>query len=257
MEFTELRLQGIKMNQPAKERISGTGEKFDRLGGLQHPDDSGKNAEDTRLRAIRYRAGKRWLWKKTAVARPAKMGRKNGALTLETRNRSVNEGLFQKHTDIVTQIARREIVRSIQDQIVGFHDIHRRGGIETDIVNLDADIRIGLEETLSRTVGFFSSDIGAAMKNLALEVCLIHNIEIDDSEGSHAGGSEIKTRWRAKPTRSNAKNTRGFQAFLALQTESRQGKMAGITRDLPGTEFGYGYTRRINETHSEKSQMNA
>jgi hypothetical protein len=66
-----------------------------------------------------------------------------------------------------------------------------------------------------------------------LEVCLIHHIEIDDSEGSNTGGSEIKTRWRTKPTRSDAKNTRGFQAFLALQTKSRQGKMAGITLDLP------------------------
>jgi hypothetical protein len=185
------------------------------------------------------------------------MGCENGALTFETGNRSVNEGLFQKHTNIVTQIARREIVRSIKDQIVGLHDIHRRGGIETDIVNLDADIRIGLEEALASTVGFFSAYIGAAVQNLALEVCLIHHIEVDDSEGSHPGGSEIKTGRRTKPTRSDAKNTRGFQALLALQTESRQGKMAGITRELTGTEFGNGYTGRINKTHSEKSQMNA
>ena len=158
------------MNQPAEKGISGANEKLDRLDGLEHSDDSGKDPKHTRLRAIRHRAGRRRFGEEAAVARATEMRRKNRALALETRNRAVNERLFQKNTDIVAQIARREIVRAVENQIVGFHDLHRCFGIEADIVEFDANIRVGFEKTLAGAVGFFSPDIGAAVEDLTLKV---------------------------------------------------------------------------------------
>jgi hypothetical protein len=172
------------------------------------------------------------------------------ALTLETRNRAVNERFFQKNTDIIAQVAGRKIIGSINHQIVGLDDRHRRGGIEPRIVKFDADMGICFLQAVASTVDFFSTNIASSVEDLALEVGGIDHIKVDHPQRADSGGGEIETRRRPQTTSTNKENAGGFEAFLTIQSDTGKRQVSGVAGNFRGTKIHLGRVLRINDANT-------
>ena len=79
--------------------------------------------------------------------------------------------------------------------------------------------------------------------DLALEICVIHNVEVNNAERAHAGCAEIKRERRAKASGADAENFRGFDLELALHADLGHDEVARVAQDLvvgegDGGDFG-------------------
>ena len=104
---------------------------------------------------------------------------KNGALSVKTENRSVNVRLSGKHTDIVRKVARRKVIRPINDDVVVPHDLHGVLTAKQAIVQVDPHVRINGFYTVFRGIQLLPSDVVGSMQNLALQIRKIDDVEID------------------------------------------------------------------------------
>ena len=97
-------------------------DQLDRLGRLDAADEPGQDAEHAALGATRHLA-RRWrLGIEAAVARPA--GRvEHRRLAVEAEDAAVDVRLAQQHAGVVDQVARREIVGAVDDDVVGLEDV--------------------------------------------------------------------------------------------------------------------------------------
>ncbi len=74
--------------------------------------------------------------------------------------------------------------------------------------------------------------------NLALQICQIDNIEIDNAESSDAGGGEIKRERRSQAAGTDAKHSRLLQLELTLRADLRQQEVTRVTQNLGIAEAG-------------------
>ena len=70
------------------------------------------------------------------------------------------------------------------------------------------------------------------MNNLALQVGVVHDIEIDETESAYAGGGEIERHRRAQASGADAEHARGFQLLLTLHAHLGHDEMAGVAQDF-------------------------
>ena len=74
------------------------------------------------------------------------------------------------------------------------------------------------------------------MDHLTLQVGILHDIRVDDSDPPDPCCSQVEQKRRAKPTRSDAKDAGRFEAALPLHTDFRKDQMAGIAATLISTQ---------------------
>ena len=156
LELAELHLQRVEQQQPADQRVADPDDQLDDLVGLERADDPGQHAEHAALGAGRHQARRRRLREEAAVARPLRSP-EDRDLALETEDRAVDVGLAQHHAGVVDQVAGREVVGPVHDEVVVLEQVERVAGFEPGLVRDDPDVRVDPAQALGR--GF---DLGPA-----------------------------------------------------------------------------------------------
>jgi hypothetical protein len=90
------------------------------------------------------------------------MGKHRG-LPLETEDGAVDIGLSGQHTGIVDEVAGREVIRAIGDQIVLADDVERVLRGEPGPVRFHLDVGVHTADALDRTIELGAADAGGVM----------------------------------------------------------------------------------------------
>ena len=104
-------------------------------------DDPGQHAEHAALGAARHQSRRRRLGIEAAVAR-AVLGREHRRLPLEAEDASVGIRLAEQHAGVVDEVARREVVGAVDDDVVRREQIERVRGRERRLVEIDLHVRV-------------------------------------------------------------------------------------------------------------------
>ena len=76
------------------------------------------------------------------------------------------------------------------------------------------------------------------MDDLALEVGLVHGVELDDAERAHTGRGQVEEGRGAEAARADTQDLRVLQALLPAHPEVRDDQVARIPADLVDGELG-------------------
>ena len=229
LEFAELHLQSVEMNQPPDQRLADADDQLHRFDGLHHADDSRQHAEHAAFGAARHHPGRRRFGIEAAIARPAQARRKNRALAFKPEDRAVDVRLVEEDTNIVGEIAGREIVGAVDDDIVVFDDLDGVVAAEHGVVKDDMDVGIDILDAIARAIELLASHVLRAVQDLALEIRIVDNVEIDQPKCADAGRGQVKRDRRSEPASANAKHLGRLELFLPLQRYLRHDEMPRIT----------------------------
>src|SRR5580704_6153020 len=116
LEFPELHAQRIDQQQAPDERIPNAQDQLDDFGRLHHANKSRENSQNSAFGAGGNQS-RWWRLEIEAAVAGAILSREYARLSLEAENRSVNVRLARQYACIVHQIARREIIRAIGDDV--------------------------------------------------------------------------------------------------------------------------------------------
>src|SRR2546426_7095463 len=158
--LAERRVQSVKEEIAADEGLSDPEKELEGLVRLDRPDDSGKHAEDTRLRARRRELRWRRLVEQAAIAR-AFEGFEHGDLPLEPVDGAVDHRLAPLDRRVVQQVTRWEVVGAVDGDVVVPDDPVDVLGGEALLVRDDGHVRIDrLERGLRRIRLWLSNPLG-------------------------------------------------------------------------------------------------
>ena len=124
LQLAEAHPQRVVDQEPADQRLAGAEDQLDRLGRLDRADDAGQHAEHAAFGAARHQSGRRRLGIQAAVAR-AVLGREHRCLALEPEDAAVDVRLAEQHARVVHEIARREVVGAVEDDVVRLEQLQR------------------------------------------------------------------------------------------------------------------------------------
>ncbi len=180
-QFAELSGEGIVGHQTANQGIADAEQEFDRLGRLEQTDDTGQYAQHAGFRAAWRKRGRRRLGIEAAIARPL-VRLEDGQLTLEAEDAAVHDRFVGDERGIVQQVARREVIGAVDDDIVVGDDARHVAFIQTLDVGDDLDIGVQGLDAFARGLGLILTNATRIMDNLALQVALFHHVGIDDAD---------------------------------------------------------------------------
>ena len=83
-----------------------------------------------------------------------------------------------------------------------------------------------------RRLGLGPADVRVRVENLALQIGIIHGVEIHDADLADARGGEIHGDGRAEAARADAQDAGGFDFLLPGQTDFRQDQMPRVAADF-------------------------
>src|SRR5262245_48154172 len=150
LEFLELHLESVIEHEPADERRAFAQDNLDRLGRLDAADEAGEYAQDASFSAARHFARRRRLGIQAAIAW-SRGRREYRRLAIEAKDAAVDVRLLEQHAGIVDQIARREVVGAVDDDVVGLEKLQGVGRAQPRLVEVELDFGIdGLELVFGR-----------------------------------------------------------------------------------------------------------
>ena len=79
--------------------------------------------------------------------------------------------------------------------------------------------------------------VGVGVQNLALEIGIIHRVEIHDAEFADAGGGEVHGDGRAEAAGADAQDAGALDFLLAGQADFGQNQVPRITADFVIVQF--------------------
>ena len=100
------------------------------------------------------------------------------------------------------------------------------------------DVRVDGVQLVLRRRQLRTADVRRAVKNLALQVAEIHDVEVDDAERADAGSREIQRGGRSQPARADAQHPGGLQLALPLHADLGHDQMPAVPLDLFVGELG-------------------
>ena len=136
LQLAEAHPQRVVDQEAADQRLADAGDQLDRLGRLDHADDARQHAEHAAFGAARHQPGRRRLGIQAAIAR-AVLGREHRRLPLEPEDAAVGVRLAEQHAGVVRQVARREVVGAVEDDVVGLEQLQRVLRRQRRLVGLD------------------------------------------------------------------------------------------------------------------------
>ena len=127
------------------------------------------------------RPGRRRLRIQAAVAR-AVLRREHRRLPFEPEDAAVGVRLAEQHARVVGQIARREVVGAVEDDVVGLEQLQRVLRRQRRLVGLDLDVRIDRVQPILRRRELRAADVRRAVDDLPLQVAEVDDVEVDDAD---------------------------------------------------------------------------
>ena len=192
----------VELDHAADERLARAENQLDRFECLHAANQARQHAEHARLGAARRRSGRRWLGEQAAIAGPL-LRVEHARLAFELEDRAIHQRLVHEHARIVDEIACREVVAAVDDDVEALEDPpHVLGG--QALLELH-DLDVGIER-LERQLGgidFGHTDAVVGVQDLALQVREIDDVVVDETDRADSGGCQIESRRRAEPARAD------------------------------------------------------
>src|SRR5216684_3067300 len=213
LSWRALIVERVIDHQPPDQRVADPGDDLDRLVDLDGPDRGAEHAEDSALGARGHHARRRRFRVQAAVAR-AVLGPEDAGLSVEPVDRSPDVGLAEQHARVVDQVAGGEVVGAVHDQVVGLEHLHRVVGVQPLFVHDHVHQRVEFLDAVPGGLCLRAPHIGLAVDDLPLQVGLVHDIEVDDTQRANPGRSQVQQRRRSKTARSHTQHLGVLQALL-------------------------------------------
>ena len=70
------------------------------------------------------------------------------------------------------------------------------------------------------------------VKHLALQICIVHYIKIDEPERAYTRRGQVQSQGRSKTTRAHAQHARALQFLLAFERYFRHDEVTRIAQNL-------------------------
>ena len=141
-------------------------------------------------------------------------------LPVEAVDRPPDVGFPEQDARIVEQVAGREVVGPVHDDVVVAQDLEGAGGVEADRVLAYLDARV------------HPADGARAVQHLTLEVAHLHDVVVDDPDRAHSGSGQVEQHRRAQPPGTDYEHARGGQPLLAGQADPGKQDVPGIPLDV-------------------------
>jgi len=158
----------------------------------------------------------------------------NASLPFEAEDGTVEVRLAQEDARVVGEVAGREVVGAVHDDVVGANEVERVLAGKAGLVEDNLDVRI---EAVKGIMGGFSlgaAEVRAAMENLPVKVGQIHGVGIEYAEFADPGGGEVESHGRAEPARAQAKDAGSAYFVLALEPDFGQSEVPRVAADVVG-----------------------
>jgi hypothetical protein len=135
-------------------------------------------------------------------------------------------------------VAGLEVVSAVGDDVVVLEDLKGVGGRQHGVVLDDVDVLVEALEHLLGGVDLELADGGLRVDDLALEIGLVDDVEIDEADGADSRGGEVKRQRGSEAAGADAEDLRGLELLLALHSDLGKDEVAGVAGDLFVRELG-------------------
>ena len=190
-----------------------------------------------------HHAGGRRLGVEVAVLR-AVLGPEHGDLALEAVDRAPDVRLAEQHRGVVDQVAGREVVGAVDDEVVAGEDLEHVVVVEPRVVHDHVHVRVDLEHRVARRLGLRPADVALAVDDLALQVRLVDGVELDDAERADAGRGQVEQRGAAEAAGADAQHLGVLQPLLPDHPDLGDDDVPAVAADLVDGELLGGLDQR-------------
>ena len=157
-------------------------------------------------------------------------------LAVEAEDRGGDDRDVQPDRGVVEQKPRREVVETVDDDVVALDDLHDVGGVEPDGVLDDVDVRVDRGDRLLGGVDLGDADPVRRMDHLALQVREIDLVVVDDADRADPGGGQVERGGRTEPPGPQQEYLGVQQLLLALGTHLGEEQVARVPLTLLGAQ---------------------
>src|SRR5579862_7344893 len=231
LEFAEFHAESVNQQEATDERIADAQNQLDDFRGLHDADQTGKNAEHSAFGAGGNES-RRWRLGIEATIAGAVFGGEDAGLAFEAEDRAIDVGFAGKDAGVVDEIARGEIIGAVGDDVEVAKQFESILAAQAGIEGANIQERVNCPQLFGSRIEFFAPYVSGGVNDLALQVGVIDDIEIDEAEGADAGGAEIQGKRRAEATGADAEYSRGFELLLALHANLGHDQMPGVAQDF-------------------------
>src|SRR3954449_9455369 len=233
LQLGRRRGQRVVHQQAADERLARADDELDDLGRLEQAHRAGQHAEHAVRAAGRGELGRRRLREQAAVARAVVRG-EDAELALEAEDRGRDDRDLEADARVVEEVARREVVDAVDDDVPALDDLHDVRGVEARLVLDDVDVGVQRLDLLLGRVDLRDADAVGRVDDLALEVRDVDHVVVDDAQRAAAGRREGERRRGAEPARAEQQDLGVEELLLALLADLRQQEVARVALALLG-----------------------
>ncbi len=227
----EFSAERIVEQEFSDQRITFPKDQFEALHRLERADDPADHAQDAAFGTARHRAGWRRLRVEAAVAWSA-CRIEDADLPLEPEDASVHVRFLQKNADIVHQVARREIVRAVNDDVIILRDIHGVLRREPRLIGDELYLGVELGDFFGRRNDFRPPDVARKVEDLPLKVAEIDHVEIDHPDRPDPRRREVVGQRRTQTAGADQQDLGGLDLLLAGDADLRENQMPAVAADL-------------------------
>ena len=135
-----------------------------------------------------------------------------------------------------TQVAGREVVGAVDDDVVAVDDVEDVVGAEPHVVGDDVDVGVERGERLLGRVDLALADAVDVVQDLALQVGLVDHVHVDDAERADAGRGQVERGRRAEAAGAEQQHLDVEQLQLALLAHLGQQQVALVAVALLGRQ---------------------
>jgi hypothetical protein len=165
-------------------------------------------------------------------------------LPVKAKDGTIHIRLAEHDARVVREIARGEVVGAVDHDVVLADDLERVLRREPRLVQLDLHVRIEIRDARARGRELAVADFTRAVKDLALQIRDVDDVEVHDAERAHAGGGEIQGNGRPESAGADDEHARGLDAMLAVEADIGQQQMAAVAEELRSREIAAHFNRR-------------
>ena len=231
LQLAEPHPQRVVNEEPPDQRFANPHNQLHRFGGLNHSNQAGQDTKHAAFGAARNESRRRRFGIEAAIAGTV-LRRKYGGLALESKDAAVRVWLPEQNAGIVDEIPRRKVVRSVDDDVVRFEQLHRVLRRQRHFVGLDVDLGVERMELVLRRREFRTADVRRAVEDLPLQIAEIDGIEVDDAKRADAGRREVHRHRRSQSAGADAEDLGGFELALTFDADLRHDQVSRVAFDL-------------------------
>src|SRR6266540_3002154 len=235
-DVLEGQLQRVVDEQPSDQRVTDPRDELDRLVGLDRADGGAEHPEHAALGARRHHAGRGRLGVQAAVAGSV-LGPEHARLTVEAVDRAPDVGLALEHAGVVDEVARGEVVRAVDHQVVGADDLAGVVRGQPGLVQGDLDVGVDLTDLVAGALQLGPADVGGAVDDLALQVGGVDLIEVHQADVAYSGRGQVHRVGRAEAAGADQQDVGLLQPLLAVHGHVGNDEMARVAEDLVPREL--------------------